>query len=77
MLMVRIEQHRKKCIGCFACVQASSARWRMSRKDGKSVLVGSTNIKEIYSVIVGDDEYTENKKAEKNCPVKIIQVKKL
>lgn len=75
--MIRIEQQRSKCIGCFACVQASFSRWRMSRKDGKSVLVGSTSINDIYSVVVGDDEFTENKKAAVNCPVKIIQIKRL
>jgi ferredoxin len=49
----------------------------MSRKDGKSILIGSKNKNEVYSIIVGDDEYIENIKAVNNCPVNIIQIKKL
>ncbi len=75
--MIRIEQQRNKCIGCFACVEASYSRWRMSRKDGKSTLVGGTENNGIFSVVAGDDEYDDNKKAEKNCPVNIIKVTKI
>lgn len=77
MQMIQIIQQRNKCIGCNACVEASYSRWRMSRKDGKSILIGSKNKNEIYSIIVGDDEYIENIKAVNNCPVNIIQIKKL
>lgn len=75
--MIRISQRRSKCIGCNACVEASFSRWRMSRKDGKSVLIGSTCVNDIWSIVVGDDEYNENKKAANNCPVNIIQILKL
>ena len=72
--MIRIIQLRDKCIGCNACVEAASSRWRMSRKDGKSVLIGALKNKQIHSVIVGDDERLENLKAAKNCPTKVIQI---
>ncbi len=72
--MIRIIQLRDKCIGCNACVEAAHSRWRMSRKDGKSVLIGSIKNKQIHSVIVGDDERAENLKAAKNCPTKVIQI---
>ncbi len=75
--MIRIIQQRKKCIGCNACVEAFSSRWSMSRKDGKSVLIGGHKKKEIVSIIVGDDEYKENVKAATNCPVNIIKIIKL
>lgn len=75
--MIQIIQQRSKCIGCNACVEAAYSRWRMSRKDGKSVLIGAVEKKHIYSITVGDDEYIENRKAANNCPVKIIQIKKL
>ena len=32
--MIRILQHREKCIGCHACVDAAPQRWRVSRRDG-------------------------------------------
>ena len=72
--MIRIIQLRAKCIGCNACVEASRSRWRMSRKDGKSVLIGGVNKKNIFSVIVGEDEKLENLQAAKNCPTKVIQI---
>ena len=74
--MIRIVQHRFKCIGCNACVEASATRWRMSRKDGKCTLVGGKNNKGIYIAIVNDDEYEQALQAAKNCPVNIIKVKK-
>lgn len=74
--MIRITQFREKCIGCNACVEASAFRWRISRKDGKSILIGAKNKNNIYTLVVGDDELQANLKASKNCPVNIIRVKK-
>jgi ferredoxin len=72
--MIRILQQRNKCIGCNACVEAAHSRWRMSRKDGKSVLIGGVEKRGIFSVIVHDEELEENQLAAKNCPVNIIQL---
>lgn len=72
--MIRIIQLRDKCIGCNACVEAAHTRWRMSRKDGKSVLIGAVQKKKVHSVIVGDDELSENMQALRNCPTKVIQI---
>ena len=49
----------------------------MSRKDGKSSLVGGKNIKGIYRTEVGNDESVSVMKAAKNCPVNIIKIEKL
>jgi ferredoxin len=75
--MIRIIQQRNKCIGCNACVEAAYHRWRMSRKDGKSVLIGGKEKKGYYQVVVDDHEYEENKKAADVCPVNIIKVEKI
>ncbi|HNO70275.1 MAG TPA: ferredoxin [Bacteroidia bacterium] len=75
--MIEITQQRNKCIGCNACVEASYSRWRMSRKDGKSILMDGVKKRNVYSVIVGNDEYKENRKAANNCPVRIIRLKQL
>ncbi|MFN8154328.1 MAG: ferredoxin [Bacteroidia bacterium] len=72
--MIRIIQHRNKCIGCNACVEAAHHRWRISKKDGKSVLIGGKEKKGIYSVIIHEHELDENLMAAKNCPVNIIQI---
>ena len=74
--MVRIMQQRDKCIGCNACVEAAFHRWRISRKDGKSVLIGAKEKKGFYHVVVGDDEYDENVAAAQHCPVNIIKIEK-
>ena len=75
--MIEITQQRNKCLGCNACVEASYSRWRMSRKDGKSILMDGVKKRNVYSVIVGNDEYKENRKAANNCPVRIIRLKQL
>lgn len=48
----------------------------MSRKDGKSTLVGGKEMKGIFRVETENEEYELNQKAAKNCPVNIIKVEK-
>ncbi len=73
--MIVITLHRKKCIGCNYCVEAAPERWRMSKKDGKCHLLGSSEKRGFYTVKVGDEELDENLVAKEACPVKVIQVK--
>ena len=75
--MIVISHQREKCIGCNYCEEFASYRWRMSKKDGKAVLIGGRDKRGFYTTRATDDEYEDNKKAEGACPVKIIQVKKL
>lgn len=72
--MIRIVQYRDKCIGCYACVEAAPDRWRISRKDGKSVLIGGKQKKDVYSVLVNEVELTENQQAARHCPVRVIRI---
>lgn len=76
--MLIISHNRKKCIGCHYCVDLSFEHWRMSKKDGKSVLLNAVEKKGIYTLKLPDDDqaYEDNKKAAEACPVKIIQVKR-
>ena len=46
----------------------------MSRKDGKSVLVGGINKKGVYNVKINDDEVAANKLAAAGCPPRIIKI---
>ncbi|BDC99139.1 ferredoxin [Persicobacter psychrovividus] len=73
--MVTIIHQRDKCIGCHYCVEIAYNRWRMSKKDGKSVLLGAQNKRGFWSVKVSEDELEENQRAAKACPVNIIQVR--
>lgn len=75
--MIRITHHRTNCIGCGYCNEVAAYRWHMNDKDGKSDLVGSKGKKEIYTMLVADDEWEDNKEAEALCPVKIIRVEKV
>jgi ferredoxin len=72
--MIRITHFRSKCIGCNACVEVAPQRWRVSKKDGKSVLLGGKEKKGIFSVLVHDDELVDNRVASRMCPTNIIQV---
>lgn len=40
--MVIVTLQRDKCIGCNYCVEMAPAQFQMSKKDGKSVLLHST-----------------------------------
>lgn len=73
--MIVITQNRKKCIGCNYCVELAYDFWRMSKKDGKSVLLGADEKKGQYTLKVGDEFYNEHKAAADACPVNIIKVK--
>ena len=75
--MVIITLQREKCIGCNYCVELAYDRWRMSKKDGKTNLLGSEGSKGFFTVKVGDDELDENMRAAEACPVNIIKVKQI
>lgn len=74
--MVIITLQRKKCIGCNYCAELDPEHFRMSKMDGKSVLLYSQEKRGFHTTKVPDDELFEvADKAARACPVKIIQVK--
>lgn len=75
--MIRVLQHRHKCIGCNACVEADKYRWRISKKDGKSTLIGGIEKKGWFSVVVDEEEAQTLEAATIHCPVNIIRWKRL
>lgn len=75
--MIVITQQRDKCIGCNYCVEFAFDRWRMSKKDGRSVLIGAENRKGFHTVRVSEDEHDANLRAAEACPVNIIKVTKI
>lgn len=72
---ITIIHQRAKCIGCNYCVEQAPERWRMSKKDGKSVLIGGVEKKNFFVAKVPALEKDVNEKAAKVCPVNIIQVR--
>lgn len=76
--MVIITLQRDKCIGCNYCVELAPEKFRMSKKDGKSVLLNSVNKKGFHTLKDPDDGVFENSdRAAKACPVKIISVSQI
>ncbi len=73
--MTKVIHQRAKCIGCNYCVELAPERWRMSRKDGKAVLIGGKDKKGFYAVDIHDIELEQNQRAADACPVKIIQLR--
>ncbi|MBP9212822.1 MAG: ferredoxin [Bacteroidetes bacterium] len=75
--MIRIIHFREKCIGCNACVELAPGRWRMSKKDGKSVLLEGEDVNGIVTAIADDNEYKANLSASRTCPTNVIKVEKI
>lgn len=76
--MIVVTLQRKKCIGCNYCVEMAPAQFQMSKRDGKSVLLHSTDKKGFHTLKSPDDAIFEScMLAEKACPVKIIKTKKV
>lgn len=75
--MYHLFQYRSKCIGCNACVEVHAGRWKISRKDGKSVLIGGLEKKGVYKAVVDETEYFAARNAMSTCPVGIIKIQKI
>ena len=76
--MVIITLQRKKCIGCNYCVELAPGQFRMSKKDGKAVLLKSLDKKGFHTLKSLEYHiYEDSDKAAKACPVNIISVKNI
>ena len=74
--MVVITLQRNKCIGCNYCVELAPNQFRMSKKDGKTVLLHSKDKKGFFTLKSSDELiFDDCEKAAKACPVNIISVK--
>lgn len=73
---MKILYHRSKCIGCNYCVEQAPERWQMSKRDGKSVLLGGKEKGGMYQVDVGEAEREMNERAAAVCPVDVIRITK-
>lgn len=71
--MPKIIHYRDKCIGCGICFEMQPELWRMSRKDGKAVLLGAEEKRETDVLLVNNLLLKEAKGVAAACPVKIIK----
>lgn len=72
--MPKIIQYRKKCIGCSICFEMQPILWRMSKKDGKAVLLKAENKNEKYVLEISEEIKFLSNEVAKACPVNIIKV---
>lgn len=76
--MVIVTLQRDKCIGCNYCSERAPGQFRMSRKDGKSVLLQSEEKKGFHTFKSPDDALLNPlQRAAEACPVNIIHVKRI
>ena len=74
--MVVVTLQRNKCIGCNYCVELAPKYFRMSKKDGKCVLLHSEEKRGFFTLKIADNgEFETCEQAAKACPVKIISIK--
>ena len=72
--MISITLQRNKCIGCNYCYELSPEFFRMSKKDGKSVLLNGVEKRGFYTVRTQDIHKPIAQQCEEVCPVNIIKV---
>jgi ferredoxin len=72
--MPKIILYRDKCIGCGTCFEMQADIWRMSKKDGKVVLLGSVQKGKTHILNVNAVVAISTAKIAEACPVKIIKI---
>ncbi|HIJ11587.1 TPA: ferredoxin [Candidatus Woesearchaeota archaeon] len=72
--MPKIIHYRNKCIGCNSCVEHAPSFWNINKHDGKSDLHGAKNKNGVFVTEITMLDLEKNKKAAKDCPVRIIKV---
>lgn len=72
--MISITLQREKCIGCNYCYEIAPDLFRMSKKDGKSVLLNSTDKRGFHTIRTSDDYRDMAMQTKEVCPVNIIKV---
>lgn len=72
--MISVSLQRKKCIGCNYCAEIAPDMFRMSKKDGKSVLLNANEKGDFLNIRLPDTQRDAAIKCEEVCPVSIIKV---
>lgn len=72
--MANIIHYRNKCIGCGICYEMQPELWRMSKKDGKAVLLHAEQKKTVHVLPVSQSQYVETVAVAQACPVNIIKL---
>lgn len=73
-LVTKVIQIRSKCIGCAVCSEMQPDLWRMSKKDGKAVLLKAEVKRDFHVLSIDDSLLDDCRKVVKACPVNIIKI---
>lgn len=72
--MPKLIYYRDKCIGCGTCHQRQPWHWRMSKKDGKAVLLGSIEKKNIHQLPIHSSDIEASEATILACPARSIKL---
>lgn len=72
--MPKIIFYRSKCIGCSICSEMQPQVWRMSKKDGKAVLLHSIEKKQIHQIDISAIFAERSKEVAEVCPARVIKI---
>jgi ferredoxin len=72
--MPKIIFYRNKCIGCSICREMQPEVWRMSKKDGKAVLLKAIEKKQVHQLRLPDFLIETSKEVAAACPARIIKI---
>ena len=72
--MPKIIFYRDNCIGCGICQEMQPELWRMSKKDGKAVLLQSTQKKKISQLDVHNMFLERTNEIVDACPARVIKI---
>jgi ferredoxin len=72
--MPKVIFYRNKCIGCSICREMQPASWRMSKKDGKAVLLNSIEKKQIHQLNIHESLVDTTKEVMEACPARAIKI---
>ncbi len=72
--MPKVIQYRDKCIGCGICFEMQPALWRMSKKDGKAVLLRGVQKKQVFILALASHQQEQTEETSRACPVNIIRI---
>lgn len=72
--MRKIIFYRDNCIGCSICQEMQPEFWRMSKKDGRAVLLQSIQKKKIHQLEIHNTALQKTVEVIAACPVRVIKL---
>lgn len=72
--MRKVVFYRNQCIGCGVCYEQQPSMWRLSKKDGKAVLLNAQKKKQVFIISLPDASVIPLKRIAEACPARIIKL---